>query len=190
MKKNGYTLVEVLTGLALMALLFISCMSLFSTSLRSLRRTDTKLTLTQTNALALRKISEEIRSVYSLDVDESGQAIYFELPKVSGTIDPNTGEYEYSYPMVGDGIDRSIYYSNGKIYEKVGSAAPTILAEDVIDIDPDPGSSYYKQAYPMFAFANIGAANGLKIMLITQSSVANGNVFNRQTLTVLLRNYR
>lgn len=189
-KRRGYMLVEVLVGLGLLALLFIAGMSLFGTSLKSLRRTDTKLDLSQTNALALRKVTEEIRSAYSLDIEDEGRTIVYEMPDVMSNADPVTGEIEYKYPMVSDGIVRTVYFEEGKLWYRVGDGTPKVLADNIVGQDPDPESSYHGQDYPMFAFANVGAANGLKLIFITEDHVSGGKVYNRQTLTVFLRNYR
>lgn len=189
-RNRGISLVELLVGVTLMSLLFIVGMSLFTSSLSSLTRTDRRLDITESNALALRRVSEELRSAFTLSIEPSGQAIFYEMPEVDTTIDSVTGEREYLYPLRGDGITRRIYFQNGSLYHQVGTDKAREIADEVVTIDPDPYSSYYNKSYPMFSFANIGSANGLKIILIAESPISGEKTFNRQTVTVLMRNYR
>ena len=110
---------------------------------------------------------------------------------VSGEAEDRTlGVWVRFQLQVSDGIVRLVYYSAGKLYYKVGNGAAKVIAKEIVDKDPDKNSSYFNLAYPMFSFANVGSANGLKLMLITQRNIPGGKEYNRQTLTVLMRNYR
>jgi prepilin-type N-terminal cleavage/methylation domain-containing protein len=112
MKRRGFTLVEVMTSTVLVSVLIMSALALLSSSLSSFNKTDKRLEMSDEGAIALRKVSEELRSAVVVDILSSGREVAFELPLRNTHADPVTGEYEYATPVVTDGIDRRYYVTN------------------------------------------------------------------------------
>src|SRR6478609_8527408 len=105
-KTRGSTIVEVITGAAVMMLLMLGTMSLFITGLASTARTTMDLTLSGKNAQGLRWVSEYARAAMSATITNNGNQVNFTVPASSGTTNAVTGEKELTYPETGDGVTR------------------------------------------------------------------------------------
>ncbi len=189
MKRRGSTLVEVMTATVLVSMLIISALALLSTSLRSFNKTDKRIEMSDEGAIALRKISEELRSAVVVDILSSGREVAFELPLRNTHVDPVTGEYEYATPVVTDGIDRRYYVSSdGDLMYKVGTSAPRRIMAGVMDLDPDPESAHYNQPYPVFSLEKLSNRQSLRITVIAERETVSGTQRNRMSTEALLRN--
>jgi prepilin-type N-terminal cleavage/methylation domain-containing protein len=185
--RRGFTLVEMLTGMALMALLVLGSMTLFASSLRSLQRTDNDVTMTDQNARALRKVSETIRQSMSVTVTNSGKTVSFVLPAYSAAADPVTGEKEVIVPTVSDGVARGYSIDFGaKTLRDLQSGK--VLVRNISAVDTDPTSTLYNQAYEPFQLTKIGTYNALTINLITSDSTSGQKRTTRMKTTIILRN--
>lgn len=189
MKKRGFSLVEVLTASALLAIMILAAMSLLANTLRSFHRTDRQVDVSDASAITLRRISEQLRSAVSVEILASGREVAFELPLRNSTLDPLTGEYEYATPVRSDGIDRRYYVNSaGELMYREGSNTPKRIMTRILAKDTDPESVYYNQDYPVFELLRIGNRNSLRIMIIAEEKTSAGYVRNRMSTESLLRN--
>ncbi|MEW5883331.1 MAG: prepilin-type N-terminal cleavage/methylation domain-containing protein [Armatimonadota bacterium] len=188
MKRRGFTLVEVMMGVGLTALLIVMALNVFTDAAASFHRTETRDTLSTQNALAVRRIVEQLRSAAVVEIRDSGRTIVFEQPMLSANPDPTTGEYEYVDPMLGDGVQQAIYYQDRKLIFDDGSGREVVLADEVSATDPDPDSAYYNTAYPIFSNSSVGSTRGVRIMIVSSRMTHRGLEYSRMSTTVLLRN--
>jgi hypothetical protein len=186
-KTRGTTLVEVVTGAGLMMLITLGTMSLFVSGVTYVTRTSTDLTLAGKNAQGLRWMSEYARASMTATITTSGNEVDFSIPAQATTTDANTGEKEYKYPLVSDGVTRGF---------KVDFAAGTltdlhsnkVLCKNITSTDPDPKSSTYNQAYVPFTFSIVGSHKVIVMQLITKQKINGNTRYERMKETVLLRN--
>jgi len=189
MKQKGATLVELMVGVSLTALLIVSGLTLFTEGLSSLHRTDTRLDLTQEGALAMRRITESLREACSIEISSDGRTLYYELPLRNTVPDPLTGEYEFVNPIVSDGIERSYYVINGTLYSQEGDKAPIALVSGISLKDPEKGSSF-SSPYPVFSFTSLGSLKGVRITLISEQKTPRRLEYSRMSSVVELRNIK
>ncbi|HWP30282.1 MAG TPA: prepilin-type N-terminal cleavage/methylation domain-containing protein [Fimbriimonadales bacterium] len=189
MKKRGATLIELMVGVSLTALLILSALTLFTEGLSSLNRTDTRLVLTQDGALTMRRITESLREACSVEISPDGRTLYYELPLRNTVPDPLTGEYEFVTPIVSDGIERSYYVKEDTLYSQVGSSAPIPLMSGISLKDPEKGSSY-SSPYPVFSFTSLGSLKGVRITLISEQKTPRRLEYSRMSSVVELRNIK
>lgn len=187
MKRLGFTLVEVMMGVGLTALLIVMALNVFTDAAASFHRTETRDTLSTQSSLAIRRIVEQLRSAAVVEIRDSGRTIVFEQPMLSANPDPTTGEYEYVDPMLGDGVQQTIYYQDRKLIFDDGSGR-VVLADEVSATDPDPDSAYYNSAYPIFSSSSVGSTRGVRIMIVSSRITHRGLEYSRMSTTVLLRN--
>jgi hypothetical protein len=188
MKKNrGSTIIEVVTGAMLMMLITLGTMSLMTSGLRYMYRTNTDLTISGKNALGLRYVSEYARGALSATITNSGATVNFSSPSMSLTTDANTGERELTYPVVSDGVTRgfSVNFAAGTMTDLHTNK---VIIQNITGTDPDPNSSTYNQAYQPFSFSMVGSHKVMIIEVITKQKVAGATRYSRMKNTVLLRN--
>lgn len=188
MKRRGFTLVEMMMGVGLTALLIAMALNVFTDAAASFHRTETRDALSTQNALAIRRIVEQLRSAVNVEIRDSGRTILYEQPLLSANPDPITGEYEYVDPLQGDGVQRSIYYLNRQLILDDGDGREIVLADEVSGTDPDPDSAYYSTAYPIFSYSSVGSTRGVRIMIASSRATSKGLEYSRMSTTVLLRN--
>jgi prepilin-type N-terminal cleavage/methylation domain-containing protein len=186
-RRRGFTLVELLTGMGVMALLVLGSMTLFASSLRSLQRTSNDVTMTDQNSRALRKVSETIRQAMSVTVTNSGKTISFNLPAMTAGVDTVTGEKECIVPVVSDGVNRgyNIDFGAGVLRDTVTGK---VLVRNLYSKDPDAASSLYNQSYLPFDIVMIGTHRALTINLITRDATSGQARTTRMKTTIILRN--
>ncbi len=185
--RRGMTLIELLTGMGLVMLLIVGSMNLFAGSLRSLQRTTNDVTMEDQNARALRKMTETMRSAMSVTISNNGNTVTFNLPKLSSTSDPVTGEKEYIVPPVSDGVNRSytVHFDTGTVTD---NQATRVMIQNVASTDPDPNSTNYHQAYVPFQITSIGVYKGITINLITLDKTSGQSRVVRMKTTMILKN--
>ncbi len=174
-------------GLSISALLLLLTLSIFTSGLSHFQKTDTRLALSQTGALAMRRITEDLRSAISVSVAPDGRSMTYELPLLSGAVDPVTGEREYVVPIQSDGIVRSFYEESDVLYYQVAADDPFILAEGVSATDPDEGSIYFGLSYPIFEFETVGTSSGIRVTLIGQEDLGRSIEVSRMSSFVKLQ---
>ncbi|MEM4408340.1 MAG: hypothetical protein QXI19_06320 [Candidatus Caldarchaeum sp.] len=190
MRKQGFALVEIIVGGAITGIILLGIFSLFAQGLRSFRRTDVQMDMAEQSSLAIRKITETLRSAAAYSLSQDGRTLIFQLPRANSQPDPITGEYEYSYPLQGDGISRILYVENETLYYQVGNEDPEVLATGISSTDPDPSSPYHTMPYPVFSATNIGSQRGIRITLITKRSSQTNDLYTRMSNIVHLRNVK
>jgi len=186
--KRGFTLIEVMVGAALTALLFLISANLFQSAFRSFRKTDTRLDLSDRSAIAMRRIAQDLRSAATVTIAADGTSVSFQMPLLSSTNDTTTGEKEYIDPIQGDGTTRQYYTSGGNLYYKIGTGTPEKMAGYIASVDPEPSSSTYNQTYKTFAASSVASTSGLTIMLISRKTLSNSAEYVRMSTTIKLRN--
>jgi hypothetical protein len=188
MKKNqGSSIVEVVTGAGLMMLITLGTMSLLVSGMRYMTRTSTDLTLSGKNAQGLRWVSEYARGAMSAAITNSGKAVSFTVPALSGTTDTNTGEKELTYPVTAASGTRgfSVDFGAGTMTDLHMNK---VIMKNISGTDPDPNSSTYGQAYQPFSFSMVGSRKVIIIQVITKQNIAGTTRYTRMKNTVLLRN--
>ena len=187
MRRRGFTLVELLSGISVMALVILGSLTLLVNGLRSFNRTSVDVRLTQQNAQAERRICETIRQATSVTISSSGATLSYTLPAFSGAVDPVTGEKELQQPCVSDGVARSfvVDWAAGTLKDMPSGR---ILARNITNKDPEVGSSQYHQAYVPFQLTTIGAYRAITINLITRDTVSSQPRWIRMKTTALVRN--
>ncbi|MCH8274326.1 MAG: prepilin-type N-terminal cleavage/methylation domain-containing protein [Armatimonadetes bacterium] len=188
MKRRGFTLTELLIGTVITAILILTALALLTSGLASFGKTDTRFDLSGTGALAMRRITEELRSAMVVNIATDGRSMTYELPVLAAGVDPVTGEREYVYPLEPDGVVRRLAVDDGTLWHQVGLNEPRPLVKNLSDTDPQEGSAYYGQQYPVFAFASVGSTNGLVVTLISEKELIRTTEVSRMLSTVQLRN--
>ena len=186
-KRKGSSLVEVLVGALLMMLITLGTMSMMVSGLTYMTRTSTDLYLAGKNAQSLRWVSEYARSAMTATITNNGNEVDFTIPQRSSTTDSYTGEKEYTYPLVSDGLVHGF---------KVDFAAGTltdlhsgkVICKNITSIDPDKNSSQYNGTYTPFSFSIVGSHKVLVMQIITQQKIKGVKRYERMKETVRLRN--
>jgi prepilin-type N-terminal cleavage/methylation domain-containing protein len=188
MKKQGFTLVELLTGMSVMSVVLLGTMTLLVSGMRSFKRTTVDVDNTNQNANSLRKVSETLRQAMNVTISNSGKTISFNLPAMGG-VDPVTGEKELFEPLTSDGVARSysVDFGTGKLTE---SPSGRVLMKNIASVDPQTGSAQYNQAYTPFQLTSIGSYRAVTVNLITTQTVIDDKRFMRMKTTAVVRNVR
>ena len=69
--RTGFTLVEITVATALMSLLFLGAMTLYTAAFRSAAKSGAQITASQASATGLMHIEDEAREAYALTMPES-----------------------------------------------------------------------------------------------------------------------
>lgn len=188
MKRNGFTLVELLAAMSTMTVVLLGTMTLLVTGLKSFKKTSTDVDITNQNANAMRKIGETLRQSMNVAITNSGKTISFNLPKM-GSVDPVTGETELMEPLTSDGVLRTytVDFTTGKLTANPGNK---VLVSNISPKDPQEGSSQYNQAYTPFQLTSIGSYRAITINLITTQNVVESQRFIRMKSSTVVRNAR
>ena len=186
--RKGFTLVELLVGMTIMGLLIVGAMMVYTSSMRSFYQTRTDIDLTTENALGMQRVATSLKGAYSMEILDSGYSVRYFMPLMSSVPDPVTGELEIVDPLVSDGIERWFVIENGRLISRGGGNADRELVENIVAIDPEPGSSQYNQAYVPFQLTTIGSRRALTINFITQDQVLGKARYVRMKTTVIIRN--
>lgn len=185
--RRGFTLAELLATLVATTMALTGAFSLMLGGLKSLQRSQADVTVAQPNAQAMRRVADTLRSALSVTITNEGRTINYTLPLRSATADPVTGEREYVYPMVSDGVARSFIVANNRLTSQPDGR---ILLRDVTTVDPRPDSSQFNQAYAPFQSTTIGSRRAITVTLIALQQVAGESKYARMKSTVLIQNSR
>lgn len=188
MRKRGFTLLELMTGLTVMAMVILGSMTLLITGLTSFKKTQSDVDITNQNAQAVRRIGEILRQAMNVQITNSGKTISFNLPKMGG-VDPLTGEKEVLDPLTSDGVARSYVVDTaaGTLTEQPGGR---VLIRNISDKDLQQGSTQYNQAYVPFQLTTFGSYRAVTINLITKQALVRETRFMRMKTTSVVRNAR
>ena len=187
MRKNrGFTTVELLTSLGMMAFVLTAICGLFINGLRSFEKTTTDTNLNQRNAQGMRRLSETLRTAMSVTVSTDGKTISYTMPKLTAAVDAQTGEKEYIIPLVTDGTNRTFTVNTaGELIDSVGNRK---IMKKIWATDPDPNSSQFNQTYKPFSSTTIGSQRAITINLISAENVLGKLRYARYKTTVVLHN--
>jgi prepilin-type N-terminal cleavage/methylation domain-containing protein len=186
MKNRGFTLVELTTGMGILAAVLMGSATLLMTGMRSFQKTTTDVDMTNQNSNTMRRISDTLRQAMNVSISNSGKTITFNLPKM-GNIDPVTGEKELKEPLQSDGVTRAfvVNFDSGKLTELPSGR---VLMNTISPTDPQVGSSQYNQAYTPFQLTSIGSYRAVTINLITKKNVITDQRYMRMKTTAVVRN--
>lgn len=187
MRRRGMTLVELMTAMGVIALVFFGMTSLFVGGLKSFKKTSQDTVLAQRNAQGIRRVVESIRQAAAVELSYDGQTITYYLPTYSNFTDPDTGERELIVPVVSDGVPHRFHVAGTELIE---DDTGRILVESIYPTDPDPNSSQYGQSYMPFQMTTIGSSRAVSINLITSEVLAGDRRYVRMKTTAILRNSR
>lgn len=179
------TLVELLVAMALLSLLIFGAMSLFINLTRQTLDAQTDHELSQDNAMGLRRVTEALRPAVQVQISPDGKRIAYWLPKLATVPDPDTGETEYLRPIEPELNERAFAVVGDTLYdEETGEALVVRIAE----LDPDPESTQYNQAYAPFQLTSIGSERAVTINLVTFEETPSGDRWVRMKTTAIVRN--
>lgn len=187
MKRRGFSLSELMVGVGLFSFALFGTLSLLITGLRSYLRTTTDLNNSQPNSQAIRHVVENIRQAMTVSASTDGKTLTFTLPKRATTPDAVTGELEYAYPVVSDGVARSYTITSGKLVENPGGI---VVLKGISTVDPDSNSTLYNAAYKPFTISQVGARTAVTVNFITSAKVIGKTRFSKAKTTVLVQNIR
>lgn len=175
----------MLTSVMMMALVFLGFGSLMVNGLQTYNRASNDVTVTNSNAQNMRRISDALRGAINVAIVNSGTQVNFNFPKLSSTLDPVTNEAELVIPLTSDGTNRSysVNFNTGKLTDQSGR----VLVQNIISTDPQVGSSQYQKAYTPFSYSIIGGQQAVTINLITQTGNGATRSYQRLKTTVYLR---
>ena len=184
--RRGFTYAELLVGMGLMALLVLGSMTMFASSLKSLKRTDKDVTMSDQSSRALRKITETIRQSVTVTVSDGGRKVTYYLPVMSGAADSVTGESEIVNPPTSDGIARTytVNFTTGTIFDESGK----VIVRNVAGKDNNRASSLYGSSYEPFTIGTIGTRKALTINIITRDDAGGQTRNMRMKTTAIIRN--
>lgn len=191
MRRRAFTLVELLVGMTILAMVMLGVYAVFSSTMTGFYKTRTDIVLADENALGMRRVAETLRGAYSIEVLNEGGTVKYFLPLMTDDVDPVTGEREIVDPPESDGIERWFVVENGVLLSKGGVGEGNFereLVENIVSIDPLEGSSQYNKVYPQFQLTTIGSRRALTINLITADTVLDSERFRRMKTTVIIRN--
>ena len=184
--RRGFTLVELMSGMAVLAIVLLGSINLLGTGLRSFQKTTTDLDITNQNANSMRRISETLRQAMNVTISNSGNTITYELPAL-GPYDAVTGERELYEPIKSDGVIRSFVVDPvSKTVKQYPSGR--VLIRNLSAVDLDPKSTQYNQAYPAFQLTSIGSYRAITIHLVTRKTNINDLRYTRMKTTAVVRN--
>ncbi|MCS6831874.1 MAG: hypothetical protein NZ749_14700, partial [bacterium] len=153
---------ELLVASGIMLILLMALMPLLSTSSRSWQRNSTDVDLTTDLALAMRRITSELRRAKSVTVDSSQTRVEYVLPNGA------RGVFGLSFQTL-------------KWHPAEGTVNTVDLLQGVTNIDPETGT-----AYPLFQLG----ANGrtVTVRLCVRRQTPSGVRYVRMQELVVLRN--
>lgn len=184
--RRGMSLAELMVALGMMALTIFTISSMFIFGLRTMQKTTSDTNLNQTNAQAMRRITETLRSAMSTTISNEGKMVTYTLPKLAAVADPTTGEKEFLIPLQSDGVTRSFYVTtDGRM---IDSATNRVLMKNIYLKDPDKSSTQYNQAYAPFSTVTVGSQRGLTINIIAAEDVLGDLRYARLKTTVVTHN--
>lgn len=185
--KKGFTLVEMMTSTVIMGFVIIGSLGLLTTGLKSFRRTTTDANLNSTNAQAVRKICENLKSAISISVSNNGTKIDYVLPKVSTVKDASTGEFEFMVPVQSDGVARAyvVDFTAGTVTDTVTNKA---ILKKLAKTDPDKASTQYGQAYSPFLVTTSGSIRAVTVNLVAIERLIDEDRYTRYKTTVIAHN--
>jgi len=187
MRRRGFTMVELTTGLSVMMFVVLGSLSLLAYGVRFYGKTYSKTNLNTGNEQGLRRIIETLRSATSVAINSDGTVITYTLPKLNTTNDAVTGEKELADPVVSDGVVRTftVNFTTGKVTD---SSSGRVIVKNVTRTDPEPTSSQYNQQYVPFQMTSIGSIKGVTVNLITLEKTSSGTNYLRLKTTTVVRN--
>jgi prepilin-type N-terminal cleavage/methylation domain-containing protein len=182
--RRGFTLVELMTGMGILAITLLVIVNLLIYGIRSFGKTTTDVNISQQNAQGMRRVMESIRASVSVSISSDGKRIDYALPKIASTTDPVTGEKEVVIPIQSDGVNRYFLVSGGNLIDQTGR----VLVRSITATDPEPTSSQYNLTYAPFQSTTIGSRRAVTVTLITKEQVNGSQRWARMKSTVLIRN--
>jgi prepilin-type N-terminal cleavage/methylation domain-containing protein len=187
MRRRGFTTVELVVAMTVLAMVVMGTSAMMITGLRSFDRTTNSVTITQQNAQNIRRISESLRGATNVRISSDGTTIRYNYPLLTPVTDPITGEREMVDPLTSDGIERGfqVDFSQGVLREL---ETGRILVRNLISRDPEERSSQFNQVYQPFQPTTVGSLRGITINLITQLGADEHRRTARMKTTVLVRN--
>ena len=183
-KQRGATLVEVTTASLLSMLVFTAAISLFLFGMSTWYKGTSKIEASLDCQSAVRLICQELREAMKVDAPTaSNTAVNYRMPKKN-----EDGDFEMDAQgrPIWDGISRSIYLSDGKIYMVAGSAS-RVLCSNVITTDPQSvgGATTYK----IFNAGSGTIIRQMTVMLVTKKAGYKKEFgYSRSRESIYLRN--
>jgi prepilin-type N-terminal cleavage/methylation domain-containing protein len=186
MRTRGFTLTELVIGLALFTIVSLAALALMTQASVQFNLTSTETNLNSENAQGLRNVQKALRGAMSATINSAGTRIDYTMPKLSTTKDATTGEFEYVDPLVSDGAAHYFIVNmvNGNLVDNNNH----VICRNIIKTDPDPSSTQFGKAYLPFQASNVGSVKALTITLITQDQVGTRTRYVRYKTSVQLRN--
>lgn len=182
-KRRGATLVEVMVGSALTALVLLGTLATLYAGTRSWVLGQSLIDAEVDGSQAIRSLSLELREAMAVTVATDGQSLTYRMPRRNAAGD-------FVVPAEWDGVNRrAILAANasGRFTLSIGVAgSERALTRNLILVDPDmPGTPTYR----VFTAGPGRITREIQIMVITRTNGPRGEpVYHRVRETLFLRN--
>lgn len=185
MRRRAFSLTELLVSVALLGLVVGGASALSIAGLRRYANTQADVDATQEATLGAQTVVEAVRQAVSVQIQDGGFRLAYELPALAPSIDPTTGERELAEPLRSDGVARSFHVSGGRL---IDGATGRVIAEGLTTVDPDPASTQYGQTVAPFQLTTIGSRRAITVNLIGRVDTPGGRRYARFKTTFIVRN--
>jgi hypothetical protein len=188
-RRRGFTLTEVVTATLIIFMVIAGTVALMVSSTQGIGNSIAANKASSYNAQGLRSIAESLRSAMSVTINEAGDKIDYQLPKLGTVNDTATGEKELIDPLISDGTVRSftVDWVDKTIRDSVSTKK---VCRYIYQTDPEKSSSQYNSKYPVFQLTTIGSAKAVTITVVTREQIGTQYKYVRLKTTALLRNFK
>ncbi|MCX7799729.1 MAG: prepilin-type N-terminal cleavage/methylation domain-containing protein [Fimbriimonadales bacterium] len=185
MRQRAFTLTELLVSVGLLGLVVGGASALTIAGLRRYANTQADVDVTQSATLAAQTVVESVRQAMSVQIQNAGFRLVYELPALSATLDPTTGERELAEPLRSDGVQRAFSVQNGRLIDE---STGRVVARGLVTVDPERSSTQYGQTVPPFQLTTIGSRRAITVNLIGLERTPAGQRYARFKTTFIVRN--
>jgi type II secretory pathway pseudopilin PulG len=188
-RQRGFTITEVVSATLVITMVIGGTVALLISSTQGMANSVGGDKVLLSNTQGMRYMAEALRSAMKVSINDSDNVITYELPKVSDTVDPATGERELLDPLVSDGVQRSFKanFGNGRVIDQLSGK---IICRNIYRTDPEIKSTQYGKGVAPFQMTTIGSARAVTLTIITREQVGTQFKWVRLKTTTLLRNYK
>lgn len=185
MRRRAFTLTELLVSLGLLGLVVAGASALTMAGLRRYANTQADVDATQEASLAAQTVVESVRQALSVQIQNGGFRLVYELPALAPSIDATTGERELAEPLRSDGAVRAFSVQDGRLIDETTGR---VVARSLVTTDPEPSSTQFGQTVAPFQLTTIGSRRAITVNLICLERTPGGQRYARFKTTFIVRN--
>lgn len=178
-RQRGFTVVELVTGAGVLTLVLLMGVNIMAMAYRSVHQGMQNATIENDTQYSIRYIAHRLREAAAVTVDSDGLGISFYAPA-------KDGNGNYVTPLTPSSVEHRFYYSDGKIYERLGDRTPKAVVDYAMNSDPTTGQS--GSSFRIFRASSSGVVRMITVLLVARRSTPSGYVTARVREAVYLRN--